>query len=61
MRENRQRLSAQGPRRVHLWVPDGRSAAFTAAARAQALAVGASAAAANDQAFIDAVSDLAAD
>ena len=58
VREHRQRLRAQGLRPVQIWVPDVRSSAFAAAARAQALAVGASAAGDDDQAFIDAVSDF---
>jgi hypothetical protein len=42
-------------------VPDVRSPAFRAAAHRQSLAVAASACASEDQAFIDAVSDLADD
>ena len=53
---HRQRLRAQGLRPVQIWVPDVRSPEFVAEARRQALAVAESDQAADDQAFIDAVS-----
>ena len=53
---HRERLRAQGLRPVQIWVPDVRSAEFVAEAHRQALAVAASDHAADDQAFIDAVS-----
>jgi hypothetical protein len=55
VREHRARLRAQGLRPIQIWVPDVRSPEFTAQAHAQSLAVAASARAADDQAFIDAV------
>ncbi len=53
---HRQRLRALGLRPVQIWVPDVRSPEFVAEAHRQALAVAASDQAADDQAFIDAVS-----
>jgi hypothetical protein len=44
-------------RPIQIWVPDVRAPAFRAEAHRQSLAVAASAHAAEDQAFIDAVSD----
>lgn len=57
----RERLRAQGLRPIQIWVPDVRSTAFRAAAHQQSLSVSTSAQASDDQAFIDAVSDLTAD
>lgn len=56
MQAHRARLRAQGLRPIQIWVPDVRSAAFRAQAHRQSAAVAASPAAAEDQAFIDAVS-----
>ncbi|QGK68446.1 DUF3018 family protein [Allosaccharopolyspora coralli] len=53
--EYRQRLRAQGLRPVQIWVPDSRSASFTAAAHAQSLAVAASEHADGDQGFVEAL------
>jgi hypothetical protein len=53
---HRQRLRAQGLRPVQIWVPDVRSAEFAEEAHRQAQAVAASDHAADDQAFIDAIS-----
>lgn len=55
--EHRARLRAQGLRPIQIWVPDVRAPSFKAEAHRQSLAVAASAHAADDQAFIDAVSD----
>ncbi|WP_370677128.1 antitoxin MazE family protein [Pleomorphomonas sp. PLEO] len=55
--EHRARLRAQGLRPIQIWVPDVRAPSFKAEAHRQSLAVAASAEAAEDQAFIDAVSD----
>ena len=55
--EHRARLRAQGLRPIQIWVPDVRAPSFKAEARRQSLGVAASAHAAGDQAFIDAVSD----
>ena len=52
----RERLRAQGLRPIQIWVPDVRSPSFREQARRQSQAVAASAQAADDQAFIDAVS-----
>lgn len=56
VREHRQRLRAQGLRPIQIWVPDVRSPDFVAQAHQQSAAVAASAHAAHDQAFIDAIS-----
>lgn len=56
VRTYRDRLRAQGLRPVQIWVPDVRSPEFAAEAHRQAAAVAASEHAADDQAFIDAVS-----
>jgi hypothetical protein len=57
VREHRQRLRALGLRPIQIWVPDVRAATFKSEAHRQSLAVAASAHVAEDQAFIDAVSD----
>ncbi len=57
VREHRERLRAQGLRPIQIWVPDVRAPSFRAQAHRQSQAVGASAHAHEDQAFIDAVSD----
>jgi hypothetical protein len=56
VREHRERLRRQGLRPIQIWVPDVRSHAFRAEAHRQSAAVARSAHAADDQAFIDAVS-----
>ena len=58
VREHRERLRAQGLRPIQIWVPDVRAPSFRSEAHRQSLAVAASAHAREDQAFIDAVSDL---
>lgn len=55
----RARLRAQGLRPIQIWVPDVRSPAFVAEACRQSLIVARSAGEADDQAFIDSISDLA--
>ena len=55
VRDHRRRLRAQGLRPIQIWVPDVRSAQFAQQAHEQTMAVAASAHAADDQAFIDAV------
>lgn len=57
VRAHRERLRALGLRPVQVWVPDVRLDAFKAEAHRQSLAVAGSAAAMEDQAFIDAISD----
>lgn len=56
VREYRERLRSLGLRPLQIWVPDVRSPAFTSEAHRQSLAVGTSASASDDQAFIDAIS-----
>ncbi len=56
VREHRQRLRAQGLRPIQIWVPDVRSPEFASQAHQQSLAVATSAASADDQAFVDALS-----
>jgi hypothetical protein len=57
VRAHRGRLRQQGLRPIQIWVPDVRSPAFKAEAHRQSLAVAQSPHSAEDQAFIDAVSD----
>ena len=57
VREHRERLRAQGLRPIQIWVPDVRNPSFRAEAHRQSAAVVQSPAAADDQAFIDAVSE----
>ena len=57
VQEHRDRLRAQGLRPIQIWVPDVRASSFRSEAHRQSLAVAASAHTAEDQAFIDAVSD----
>jgi hypothetical protein len=57
VRDHRERLRAQGLRPIQIWVPDVRTSSFRSEAHRQSLAVAASAYAAENQAFIDAVSD----
>jgi hypothetical protein len=56
MRERRDKLREQGLRPIQIWVPDVRSLSFRAEAHRQSAAIAASAHAADDQAFVDAVS-----
>ncbi len=55
---HRARLRARGLRPIQIWVPDVRSTAFRSEAHKQSLAVAESALAGDDQAFIEAVSEL---
>jgi len=57
VQEHRERLRAQGLRPIQIWVPDVRALSFKSEAHRQSAAVAASAHAAEDQSFIDAVSD----
>jgi hypothetical protein len=61
VRKHRARLRKQGLRPVQIWVPDVRAPSFRTEAHRQSLAVAKSRHARNDQAFIDAVSDLDAE
>lgn len=58
VRAHRERLRAQGLRPLQLWVPDVRSPRFREAAHRQSRAVALSPHEAEDQAFIDSVSEL---
>jgi hypothetical protein len=58
VRAHRERLRKQGLRPIQIWVPDVRARSFRAEAHRQAAAIAASEAAADDQAFIDAISEL---
>lgn len=60
VQEHRARLREQGLRPIQIWVPDVRLPAFRAAAHRQSLAVASSPNAQDDQAFVDAISDLGA-
>lgn len=54
---HRKRLRKQGLRPIQIWVPDVRSKAFAREAHRQSLAVARSPQAAEDQAFVDAISE----
>lgn len=56
VRRHRERFREQGLRLVQIWVPDTRSPAFAEEARRQSAAVARSEHAAEDQAFVDAIS-----
>jgi hypothetical protein len=58
VREHRERLRGLGLRPIQIWVPDVRAPAFRSEAHRQSLAVATSPHAFENQAFIDAVSDL---
>ena len=58
VRTYRERMRARGLRPIQIWVPDTRTAAFRTEAHRQSLAVAQSELAQEDQAFIDAISDL---
>ena len=58
VRRYRERLRSQGLRPIQIWVPDVRAPSFRSQAHLQSLAVAKSAQAEEDQAFIDAVSDI---
>jgi hypothetical protein len=57
VQRHRDSLRDQGLRPIQIWVPDIDARSFRAAARRQSLAVATSPHAADDQAFIDALSD----
>ncbi len=58
VRAHRERLRAQGLRPIQLWVPDVRSPRFREEAHRQSLAVAFSPHEAEDQGFIDSVSEM---
>jgi len=57
VRDYRERLRRQGLRPIQIWVPDTRAAGFAAEAHRQSAAIAASPHEADDQTFIDAISD----
>jgi hypothetical protein len=57
VREHRARLRKQGLRPIQIWVPDVRAPRFAEEARRQSRAVASSRFAAEDQAFVDSVSE----
>jgi hypothetical protein len=61
VRAYRTRLRARGFRSITMWVPDTRSPEFAAEARRQSLLANSSPFAAEDQAWVDAVSDWQTD
>lgn len=56
VRKHRDRLRAQGLRPLQIWVPDVSAPGFAEEAHRQSRAVSASALAADDQSFVDAIS-----
>jgi hypothetical protein len=60
VRAHRARLRRQGLRPIQIWVPDVRSPTFRKEAHRQSLTVASSLQEADDQAFIDSVSELEA-
>lgn len=58
VKAHRERLRAQGLRPIQIWVPDTRSPEFAKEARRQSLLIANSPGEADDQAFIDSVSEL---
>ncbi len=58
VRRYRERLRKKGLRPIQIWVPDVRAPSFRVEAHRQSVAVAESAMAYEDQAFIDAVSEL---
>lgn len=56
VRAHRKRLRAQGLRPIQMWVPDTRAADIAAEAHRESVAIANSPHAAEDQAFIDAIS-----
>ncbi|HEY0414295.1 MAG TPA: antitoxin MazE family protein [Allosphingosinicella sp.] len=58
VRDHRARMRAKGMKLVQLWVPDVNAPAFKAEARRQARLVAQSPHEAEDQAFLDAISEF---
>lgn len=58
VREHRARLRAQGLRPIQIWVPDSRTEEFRRQAQLDSLAIINSPTAAEDQAFVDAISQI---
>ncbi|MGH6755524.1 MAG: antitoxin MazE family protein [Bradyrhizobium sp.] len=58
VRAYRERMRSRGMRLVQIWVPDTRSPEFAAEARRQSKLIAESPQEADDQAFVDSVSEL---
>ena len=58
VRRHRERLRRLGLRPIQIWVPDVRSPSFLSQAHRQSLSIARSEMEAEDQGFIDSVSDL---
>ncbi|UXN60822.1 antitoxin MazE family protein [Phyllobacterium zundukense] len=58
VKEHRERLRAQGLRPVQFWLPDVNSKEFKEEAHRESLAIANSPTEADDQAFIDSISDF---
>lgn len=58
VRDHRARMRAKGMKLVQLWVPDTSSSAFKAEARRQSRLVASSPHEADDQAFLDSISEF---
>ena len=58
VRAHRARLRAQGLRPVQIWVPDTRSPKFATEARRQSRLIAKSPRAVENQAFVDAISEI---
>ena len=58
VRAYRAKLRAQGLRPIQIWVPDTRSSEFLAELKRQCLLISNSPHAAEDQAFVDAISEI---
>lgn len=61
VRSHRARLRVQGLRPIQIWVPDTRSPKFAAEAHRQSRLIAESSHAADDQAFVDAISEWNSD
>jgi hypothetical protein len=61
VKEHRARLRAQGLRPIQIWVPDVNSPEFIAEAHRESLAIANSPQEAEDQAFIDSITDWSED
>lgn len=58
VRDHRARMRAKGMKLIQLWVPDTNSAQFKAEARRQSRLIARSPSEADDQAFVDSLSDF---
>jgi len=58
VRTYRQRMRVRGLRPIQIWVPDTRTSAFREEAHSQSLAVSRSRLEQDDQAFVEAISEL---